>query len=82
MLVSVLGLINIAAFYMYWLDKRNAIKRRWRISEKALLGIAFAGGSLGALLGMYMFRHKTRHLKFKILVPMFLMIHIAIIILI
>ena len=82
MLVSILGLINIAAFYMYWLDKRNAIKHRWRISEKALLGIAFAGGSLGALLGMYMFRHKTRHLKFKILVPMFLMIHIAIIILI
>lgn len=77
-----LGLINLIAFYMYWRDKRNARKGRWRISENALLGIAFIGGSLGALLGMYVFHHKTRHWKFKVLVPLFLIMHVLIFILI
>ncbi len=78
MLIPVLGLVNVIAFFMYWSDKRNAKKGRWRIPEKTLLGIALFGGSLGALLGMYLFRHKTRHLKFIILLPLFLLIHIAI----
>ena len=80
MLVGSLGLMNLIAFYMYWLDKRNARKRRWRIPENTLLGVAFIGGSLGALLGMYVFRHKTKHWKFKILVPAFLLMHIVIIV--
>lgn len=78
MLVGSWGLMNLIAFYMYWLDKRNARKRRWRIPENTLLGVAFIGGSLGALLGMYIFRHKTKHWKFKILVPLFLIMHIVI----
>lgn len=76
MLVGLLILINIVAFYMYWRDKRNARKGRWRIPENTLLGVAFIGGALGALLGMYVFRHKTKHWKFKILVPSFLILHI------
>ena len=80
MLVANLGLMNLLALYMFWLDKRNARKRRWRIPENTLLGVAFIGGSLGALLGMYIFRHKTKHWKFKILVPLFLMLHILILI--
>lgn len=80
MLVGSLGLMNLITFYMYWLDKRNARKRRWRIPENTLLGVAFIGGSLGALLGMYVFRHKTKHWKFKILVPAFLLMHIVIIV--
>jgi uncharacterized membrane protein YsdA (DUF1294 family) len=80
MLVANLGLMNLLAFYMFWLDKRNARKRRWRIPENTLLGVAFIGGSLGALLGMYIFRHKTKHWKFKILIPLFLMLHILILI--
>lgn len=80
MLVFSLGLINITAFYMYWRDKKNARKGRWRISENTLLGVAFIGGSLGALLGMYVFRHKTKQWKFKVLVPAFLIMHIAIIV--
>lgn len=50
MLVSNLWLINLLAFLMYGLDKRNARKGRWRIPENTLLGVAFIGGSLGALL--------------------------------
>ena len=61
--------INIAAFIMYGLDKKRAIQKAWRISEKALLGAAFAGGALGAYLGMQFFRHKTKHAKFNLLVP-------------
>ena len=80
MLLGSWGLINLIAFYMYWKDKRNARKGRWRIPENTLLGVAFIGGSLGALLGMYIFRHKTRHWKFKILVPLFLAIHIVILV--
>lgn len=80
MLISSWGLMNIIAFYMFWRDKRNARKGRWRIPENTLLGVAFIGGSLGALLGMYIFRHKTKHWKFKVLVPLFFIMHVAIII--
>lgn len=80
MLVSNLWLMNLLAFLMYGLDKRNARKGRWRIPENTLLGVAFIGGSLGALLGMYVFRHKTKHWNFKILVPLFLIIHILILV--
>lgn len=71
--------INIAAFIMYGIDKKRAASGRWRISEATLLGIAFAGGSIGALLGMRCFRHKTRHWKFRILVPLFLLLHVAVV---
>lgn len=73
-----LTVINVVAFFMYGLDKRRAVKHQWRISEAALLGIAFCGGSVGALLGMKIFHHKTKHWKFKILVPLFLLLHIGI----
>ncbi len=73
-----LMVINGVAFFMYGVDKRRAVKHQWRISEAALLGIAFCGGSVGALLGMKTFHHKTKHWKFKILVPLFLLLHIGI----
>lgn len=62
--------VNFAAFVMYGIDKRKAIHGKWRISERALLGVAVIGGSLGAWAGMYVFRHKTRHKKFVIGVPL------------
>lgn len=71
--------INFAAFIMYGIDKKRAASGRWRISEAALLGIAFAGGSAGALVGMKCFRHKTRHWKFRILVPLFLLLHATVV---
>lgn len=69
--------INIITFALYGIDKKRAIRSAWRISEKTLLGMAFVGGSVGALLGMMVFHHKTKHLKFRILVPFFLVLHIA-----
>lgn len=69
--------INLLTFVLYGTDKAKAKKNKWRISEAVLLTAAFLGGSLGALLGMQLFRHKTKHRKFNILVPLFLVIHIA-----
>ena len=74
-------IINIIAFLLYGMDKWKAKFGAWRIPEKTLLGIALLGGGLGALLGMQLFRHKTRHLSFRILVPLFLTLHLIIIIL-
>ena len=62
-------LINALGFLLMLGDKYRARKKLWRIPETTLLGIAVIGGSLGILLGMYFARHKTRHLKFAIGVP-------------
>ena len=62
-------LINAAAFFLMLADKRKAIKQRWRIPERTLIGSALLGGSIGALVGMYTFRHKTLHPKFTLGIP-------------
>lgn len=62
-------LINAAAFGLMLADKRRAQKKRWRIRESTLMLSAALGGSVGALAGMYCFRHKTRHLKFTLGIP-------------
>jgi len=69
--------INAIAFAAYGIDKWKARHGKWRISEKTLILLAFIGGALGALLGMKVFRHKTQHWKFKILVPLALVLWIA-----
>lgn len=71
-------LINALAFLLMLADKRKAQKKKWRIPEATLMTAAALGGSLGALLGMYTFRHKTRHIKFTLGVPLFLITHLAI----
>ena len=73
----ILAAVNLLAFALYGVDKVKAKKGAWRIPEATLLLVAFLGGSVGALLGMEVFRHTTRHLKFRILVPLFLILHIA-----
>ena len=75
--LAYLLLINAAAFLLMLADKRKAKKNRWRIPERTLIGSAVLGGSVGALLGMYAFRHKTRHLKFTLGVPAILIAQIA-----
>jgi hypothetical protein len=72
-----LVIVNIAAFIMYYTDKKKAVKHRWRISEAALIGIAAVGGSIGAFAAMKIFRHKTRHPKFYITIPVLMAIYIA-----
>ncbi len=74
-----LALINLVTFFVYGSDKRKAKAGAWRIPEATLLTLAGVGGSLGALLGMQYFRHKTRKPKFTITVPVFLILHITLI---
>ncbi|WP_274420928.1 DUF1294 domain-containing protein [Blautia sp. XA-2221] len=64
--------INMIAFLAYGIDKKRAVRNQWRISEKALLGMAALGGSIGALAGMKIFHHKTRKAKFFVGVPVIL----------
>ena len=76
-ILLLLAAVNLLAFVLYGVDKLKAKKGAWRIPEATLLLVAFLGGSVGAFLGMEIFRHKTKHAKFKILVPLFLILHIA-----
>ena len=67
--------INIFSFTLMLIDKKMAIKKKWRISEQTLLSVSFIGGSLGAYLAMILFRHKTKHFKFKYGLPLMIIFH-------
>lgn len=69
-------IINAAAFLLMLIDKQKAKKNRWRIPESTLMLSAVLGGSIGALAGMYSFRHKTKHLKFTLGIPAILLIQL------
>ncbi|UKK61452.1 DUF1294 domain-containing protein [Prevotella communis] len=71
--------VNVLTFLVYGIDKWQARQGKWRISEATLLLFAVIGGSIGAWLGMRVWRHKTMHKKFKYGIPAILMIHIIII---
>lgn len=75
-------LVNAAAFLLMLIDKVKARKNRWRIPERTLLTVAALGGSLGAVLGMNLYRHKTKHPKFSIGLPCMLAVHIVLLFLI
>lgn len=79
-LLLYLGAINLVTFIAYWLDKRKAKRNAYRISERALLLLAFFGGAVGAALAMILFRHKTNHKKFTICIPLFVCLHIVLVI--
>ena len=74
-----LAAINIAAFFLYGIDKWKARHDKWRVTEARLLWIAVTGGSIGALLGMKIWHHKTKHNKFRFGLPAILILQIAII---
>ncbi len=69
-------IINLIGFFLMGIDKRKAIKHAFRIPESTLFIVAFIGGSLGSLLGMYIFHHKTRHWYFVYGMPAILILHI------
>ncbi|MEE3356924.1 MAG: DUF1294 domain-containing protein [Lachnospiraceae bacterium] len=73
--------INVVAFLAYGLDKYKAKNDLWRIPEATLITLAVIGGSIGALLGMRFFHHKTKKPKFYVGVPVILIVQIVIIIL-
>lgn len=71
-----LVIVNIIGFISMWLDKNYAINKRRRIPEKKLFLIAILGGSIGSIVGIYKFRHKTRHKKFTLGMPLILAMQI------
>ena len=73
MIYLILG-INIFSFILMGIDKYKAIKNNYRISENTLLLLSILGGGIGSLLGMILFHHKTKKLKFQILVPISILI--------
>lgn len=73
-------LINFVTFIVYGIDKRRAIKHKWRISEFTLILLAVIGGSVGAYSAMKIFRHKTKHIKFYLGIPCIILLQICIVI--
>lgn len=76
-LVIYLVIINIAAFASMGIDKAKAKKQAWRIPEKTLFLLAIVGGSLGSIIGMQTFRHKTKHWYFKWGMPAIFVLQVA-----
>ena len=72
--------VNLIGFALMGIDKRKAIKHAFRIPEATLFTVAIIGGSIGSILGMYFFRHKTRHWYFVYGMPFILILQIALII--
>lgn len=70
-------IVNVVSFLLMLIDKQKARKKKWRISEATMMGFAVIGGSIGSLLGMYTFRHKTLHKKFTIGIPFILILQVA-----
>lgn len=74
--------VNIAAFIIYGVDKRRAKKQKWRISEATLFVLALIGGSVGSEIAMYIFHHKTRHMRFVIGIPCIILLQLTLLVLI
>lgn len=78
-IIAYLLIINAVSFVVYGVDKYKARHQKWRIPEATLLTLAAIGGAAGALLGMVVFRHKTKHLHFVLLVPLFVLVWAALV---
>lgn len=79
-LIIYIVIINIIAFLAMYIDKRKAKYGKWRIPEQSLFILALIGGSIGAIIGMYTFRHKTKKLRFSVGFPAILVLQIILII--
>ena len=78
-LLVYLLLINAIGFLLMLVDKYKAKRNLWRIPEATLMGVAAIGGSIGAITGMNLFRHKTKHPKFYIGLPVILALQIVLV---
>lgn len=76
-LLAYLIIINAAAFVLMLADKIKAKRGAWRVPEATLMTVAAIGGSVGALAGMYTFRHKTKHIKFTLGIPLILAVQVG-----
>ena len=70
-------ILNFVTMLVYGIDKFKATKGKWRIPESTLLLLAVLGGSIGAWLGMRVWRHKTQHKKFKYGIPVIFILQVA-----
>lgn len=78
-IIIYLLVVNVAAFIMMAVDKRRAKRHAWRIAEAHLFLSAILGGSIGAWAGMYVFRHKTKHIRFVVGMPLIMFLQIVLI---
>lgn len=72
-LIYYIFLVNLIAFVLIYTDKQKSIRKKWRIKESTIIFLSLIGGSIGTYIGMYTFRHKTKHLKFTLGVPMIIL---------
>ena len=77
MLILYFFTINALGFLLMLVDKHKARKNRWRIPEATLMGVAALGGCIGSLIGMYTARHKTKHPKFTVGIPLILIVQLT-----
>ena len=77
-IITYLLLINFTTFLLFFIDKRKAVKKKWRIRESVLLVFSALGGSLGGFVAMELFRHKTKTPIFKFGMPIIIILQIAI----
>ncbi len=80
-ILFILLTINVATFIIYGIDKWKSKHKKWRISEAMLIGLAIIGGSFGAWAGMIIWRHKTKHKKFKYGIPLIFLLQLSLIML-
>ena len=73
-------LVNLLAFALYGIDKRKAKKKKFRIPERTLLWMARLGGGIGSWIGIMLFHHKTKHTRFKVIVPLWTVIWLVVLI--
>ncbi|HEY5561387.1 MAG TPA: DUF1294 domain-containing protein [Clostridiaceae bacterium] len=76
-LITYLVLINCFGFALMFIDKKRAIKKKWRIQERTFFLVALLGGGIGDLFGMYVFHHKTKRLKFVIGIPLIIILELV-----
>lgn len=71
LLLIIYAVMSVIGFALMGIDKSRAINHKWRIKEATLFLIAFLGGGIGSTLGMFFFRHKTKHWYFRLFFPLF-----------
>ena len=78
--IIITALINFFSFILTGVDKYKSKHNRWRVKENTFFILALIGGSMGILMGMYLFRHKTKHIKFTLGIPLILIVQISLIV--